>query len=262
MIRALSTAAAGMQAEQTKLDVTANNISNVSTVGFKKSRAEFQDLIYQTMRAPGTPTAAGVQSPTGLQVGTGVRTVATLRNHSQGSVRQTGNPLDLSIDGAGFLPVSMPDGTIGYTRDGELKQNQQGRIVTADGYPLTTEITIPADAASISIGSDGTVSATIAGNPTPAELGQIELATFVNPSGLMAVGRNMLKETSASGAAVTAKPGESGIGLLQSGQLEVSNVSVVEEMIDLITGQRAYEINSKVIQAADEMASTVSKGLR
>mgnify|MGYP001577765433 CR=1 FL=1 len=259
MIRALSTAAAGMQAEQMKLDVTANNIANVSNVGYKRSRAEFQDLIYQTIREPGTPTAAGTQSATGLQVGTGVRTVSTQRIHSQGSFRQTGNPLDVAIEGNGFFQINLPDGSTGYTRDGELRMNSEGRLVTSDGFTLTSEIAVPPDSTTISVAADGTVSVSIPGNPAPVEVGNIELATFANPSGLSSAGRNILRETSASGAAVSGRPGDAGIGMLSQGALETSNVQIVDEMIDMITGQRAYELNSKVIQAADEMLTTASR---
>lgn len=259
MIRALSTAASGMQAEQTKLDVTANNIANVSTVGFKKSRAEFQDLMYQTVKAPGSASATGVQSPTGLQVGLGVRTVSTQRMHGQGSMSQTNNPLDLAIEGKGYLALSMPDGSIAYTRDGELRLDAEGRLVNAEGFPLTSEITVSPDATSITIAADGTVTASVPGDGAPVALGNIELSTFANPAGLLAAGRNLYTETSASGTVVNGKPGENGTGFLAQGSLELSNVSVVEEMIDLISGQRAYELNSKVIQAADEMLAQTAR---
>lgn len=253
MIRALSTAATGMEAQQTKLDVTSNNIANVSTAGFKKSRAEFADLVYQTMRAPGTATAGDNRAPTGVQVGLGVRTQATQRMHSMGELRQTGNPLDVAIEGRGFFQVQTPNGGTSYTRSGALKLDAEGQIVTGEGYPLVGGISVPPDAQSISIGADGTVSATVPGQTAPVELGAIEIATFPNPAGLEAQGLNLFNETQASGAAVAGRPGEGGSGRLSQGTLELSNVKVVEEMIDIISGQRAYEINSRVIRAADEM---------
>jgi flagellar basal-body rod protein FlgG len=253
MIRALSTAATGMEAQQTRLDVSANNIANVSTPGFKKGRAEFQDLMYQTLRAPGTAAGQGARTPTGLQVGMGVRAVATQRMHSEGDLQQTGNPLDVAIEGNGFFPVRLPSGGLAYTRDGAFKLDAEGRLVTDDGYALASDIAVPPEAQGLSIGADGTVMATLAGDPEPVELGKIELATFANPAGLMAQGKNLFTETQASGTAVSGAPGEGGIGTLSQGTLELSNVKVVEEMIDLISGQRAYEVNARVIKAADEM---------
>ena len=253
MIRALSTAATGMEAQQTRLDVTANNIANTSTAGFKRSRAEFSDLMYQNQRAPGAATGNGTQAPTGLQVGMGVRTVSTQRMHSQGELRQTGRPLDVAIEGRGFYPVTLPGGEVAYTRDGALKIDAEGTLVTAEGYTLAGDISIPPDAQNITIGADGTVSVVVPGETTPVEAGQLQLAAFANESGLEAMGRNLYRETSASGTAVVGAPGENGSGTLAQGTLELSNVNVVEEMIDLISGQRAYEINSRVIKAADEM---------
>ncbi len=253
MIRALSTAATGMEAQQTRLDVTANNIANTSTAGFKRSRAEFSDLMYQNQRAPGAATGNGTQAPTGLQVGMGVRTVSTQRMHSQGELRQTGRPLDVAIEGRGFYPVTLPGGEVAYTRDGALKIDAEGTLVTAEGYALAGDISIPPDAQNITIGADGTVSVVVPGETTPVEAGQLQLAAFANESGLEAMGRNLYRETSASGTAVVGAPGENGSGTLAQGTLELSNVNVVEEMIDLISGQRAYEINSRVIKAADEM---------
>jgi flagellar basal-body rod protein FlgG len=253
MIRALSTAATGMEAQQTRLDVTANNIANTSTAGFKRSRAEFSDLMYQNQRAPGAATGNGTQAPTGLQVGMGVRTVSTQRMHSQGELRQTGRPLDVAIEGRGFYPVTLPSGEVAYTRDGALKIDAEGTLVTAEGYALAGDISIPPDAQNITIGADGTVSVVVPGETTPVEAGQLQLAAFANESGLEAMGRNLYRETSASGTAVVGAPGENGSGTLAQGTLELSNVNVVEEMIDLISGQRAYEINSRVIKAADEL---------
>lgn len=259
MFKALSTASTGMEAQQTKLDVTANNIANVSTAGFKKSRAEFSDLMYQTMRKPGTATGEGTQNPTGLQVGMGVRTAATQRMHSQGDLRQTGNSLDVAIEGRGFYPIEMPSGEQGFTRDGAFKLDSEGRIVNSEGYPLAGQIAVPPDVDSIAIGADGKVSVTVPGDTEPVEVGQIELASFANPAGLESIGRNLYRATAASGAAVTGVPGENGTGTLAQGTLELSNVKVVEEMIDLIAGQRAYEVNTRVIRAADEMlAQTAS----
>jgi flagellar basal-body rod protein FlgG len=253
MIRALSTAATGMQAQQTRLDVTANNVANVSTPGFKKARAEFADLMYQTMKSPGAPTGAGTAAPTGLQVGMGVRVAGTQRMQSEGDLQQTGNPLDVAIEGSGFFPVTLPNGEVGYTRDGSFKLDAEGKLVTSDGYSLATEIAVPPEAQSIAIGADGTVSCTVPGETAAVEVGKIELAAFANPAGLTAVGKNLFKETSASGAAIVGTPGQDGLGTLSQGALELSNVKVVEEMIDLISGQRAYEVSSRVIKAADEM---------
>jgi len=253
MIRALSTAATGMEAQQTRLDVTANNIANTSTAGFKKSRAEFSDLMYQTQRAPGAATGDGTQAPTGLQVGMGVRTAATQRMHSQGNLRQTGNPLDVAIEGRGFYPIELPSGEVAYTRDGAFKLDAEGQLVTSEGYVLSGDISIPPDAQNVTVGADGTVSVTVPGETAVVEAGQIQLAGFPNESGLETIGRNLYRETTASGAAVVGPPGENGTGQLAQGTLESSNVNVVEEMIDLISGQRAYEINSRVIKAADEM---------
>lgn len=253
MFRSLSAASTGMQAQQTKLDVTANNIANVSTAGFKKSRAEFSDLMYQTQRQPGAATGDGTQAPTGLQVGMGVRTAASQRIHSQGDLRQTGNTLDVAIEGRGFYPIETPTGETVYTRDGAFKLDAEGRIVNSEGFPIAGQIAIPPDAQSITIAANGTVSVTVPGDTAPTEVGQIQVATFANPAGLESLGRNMLKETAASGTATLGAPGENGAGSLAQGTLELSNVKVVEEMIDLIAGQRAYEVNTKVIRAADEM---------
>ncbi len=253
MFRSLATAASGMEAQQTKLDVTANNIANVSTNGFKKGRAEFADLMYQQVRPSGAPTGSGTQAPTSTEIGLGTRLVATSRTLSQGELHQTGGPLDVAIEGHGYLPVTLPSGETAYTRNGALHMSVEGRLVTSDGYTLGGDITIPSEAQSVSIAADGTVSATIPGEAQPVELGQIQVAMFANPGGLEAQGGTLFRETSASGTAVVGAPGEGGAGVLRQGMLEVSNVNVVEEMIDLISGQRAYEINSRVIRAADEM---------
>jgi flagellar basal-body rod protein FlgG len=253
MFRSLATAASGMEAEQTRLDVTANNIANVSTNGFKKGRAEFADLIYQTMRPAGSPTGNGANAPSATEVGLGVRLASTARDHRQGELHQTGNPLDIAIEGHGFLPVTLPSGETAYSRNGALQLNSDGRLVTADGYSIAGDITVPVDALTVSIAADGTVSATIPGSTQPTEVGKIQLAMFANPAGLASQGSTLFRETSASGTAVLGAPGEGGAGAIRQGMLEVSNVNVVEEMIDLISGQRAYEINSRVIKAADEM---------
>ncbi len=253
MFRSLATAASGMEAQQTRLDVTANNIANVSTNGFKKGRAEFADLIYQQLRPAGAPTGNGTTAPSGTEVGLGTRLVSTAREQSQGELHQTGNPLDLAIEGHGFLPVTLPSGETAYTRNGAMQLSAEGRLVTSEGYAIGGEISVPPEAQSITIAVDGTVSARVPGEIQAIELGKIQLATFVNPAGLEAQGGTLFKETTASGAAVLGAPGEGGAGTLRQGMLEVSNVNVVTEMIDLITGQRAYEINSRVIKAADEM---------
>ena len=253
MIRALSTAATGMEAQQTRLDVTSNNIANVSTTGYKRVRAEFEDLMYQTERAPGSTTGQGTKAPTGVQIGMGVRTIATQRMHDEGSLQQTGNPLDVAIEGNGFYPINLPSGQVAYTRDGTFKMDNEGRVVNSEGYPLATDINIPADAQSVTIGGDGVVSVILPNEPEPVQLGQIQLANFANPAGLSTMGKNLYTETAASGTPILSNPGTDGTGTLSQGALELSNVKVVEEMIDLISGQRAYEVNSRVIKAADEM---------
>jgi len=253
MFRSLATAASGMEAQQTKLDVTANNIANVSTNGFKKGRAEFADLMYQTVRAAGSATGNGTTAPDATEIGMGTRLAATSRELGQGELHQTNNPLDVAIEGHGYLPVTLPNGDKAYTRNGALHMSVEGRLVNSDGYAIAGDITVPTDAQSVSIAADGTITATMPGESQPVELGQIEVAMFANPGGLAAQGGTLFRETSASGSAVIGKPGEGGAGTVRQGMLEVSNVNVVEEMIDLISGQRAYEINSRVIRAADEM---------
>jgi len=253
MFRALHSAATGMQAQQTNIDVTANNLANVNTTGFKKSRAEFQDLIYQTLRAPGGQTGTGASSPSGLQIGLGVRTTATQAMHSQGALHQSGNSLDLAIEGNGFFQVQRPSGEMAYTRSGNLKSDADGRLVTSDGFPIEPAITIPPDATSITISSTGLISVTQPGQANATEVGQLQLANFANPGGLLSTGRSLYTPTAASGQAVIANPGDEGTGAVSQGFLESSNVEVVNEMIDLISSQRAYEVNQKVITAADEM---------
>ena len=253
MMRALWTAASGMIAQQANVDVIANNLANVNTTGFKKSRVDFQDLVYQNLREAGAPSGQGGQLPTGLQFGHGVRAVSTQKIFTQGNYQETGNSLDVVIEGNGFLQVTMPDGSIAYTRDGSLKRDGQGRIVTSEGYVLEPQITLPENAQSVTISSSGVVSVTIPGNTTPQEIGQIQLATFVNPAGLNNIGRNLMTETAASGAPITGNPGEDGLGTITQGFLEMSNVQVVEEMVNMIVAQRAYEVNSKAIQTSDTM---------
>ncbi len=253
MIRALWTAATGMEAQQLNMDVIANNLANANTTGFKKSRADFQELLYQTIKAPGTPTSSGTESPTGIQVGLGTRTAAIQKVFTVGDMQQTGNELDLAIEGPGFFQVQLPNGNDAYTRAGTFKKDGTGRMVSSDGYPLFPEITIPENATGISIGEDGTVNVLLDGETTGTQIGVIELATFSNMAGLKNMGRNLYEETPASGAPITGVPGELGLGTLSQGFLEGSNVSIMEEMVNMIAGQRAYEINSKAIKTADEM---------
>ena len=253
MIRALFTASTGMQAQQLHLDTISHNLANVNTTGFKRSRVDFQDLLYQTLRSAGTRVAAGAEVPSGLQVGHGSRAVATQKIFMQGNFQQTENPLDLVIEGTGFFQVLLPDGTQAYTRAGAFKLDGLGRVVTSDGFVLQPGISIPPDAGSISIGTDGTVSVVSGAAATPKEVGKIELARFSNPGGLNAIGRNLYLPTSASGGAVGGAPASEGFGSLSQGFLEMSNVSVVEEMVNLIAAQRAFEVNAKAVQTADEM---------
>lgn len=253
MMRGLWSAATGMTAQQTNIDVIANNLANVSTVGFKKGRVDFQDLVYQTVREPGAPDTQSTQVPTGVQVGLGARYAAVQRVFTPGELRQTGNSLDVAIEGNGFFQVLLPDGRTAYTRDGAFKLDGQGHLVTSDGYLIQPEITIPADAIHITIGSDGTVSVTTAGQSEPQQIGQLTLAKFLNPAGTSNLGRNLVIPTPASGDPVVAAPGTEGLGTLGQGMLELSNVNIVEEMVSMIVAQRAYEVNSKAIQVADEM---------
>jgi len=253
MIRSLWTSATGMQAQALNLDVIANNLANVSTTGFKKSRAEFQDLLYETIRPPGTASSQDTQVPTGIQLGHGTRPSTVLKLFSQGDMELTNNELDLAIEGDGFFQIAMPSGETAYTRDGGLKLDSEGRVVNADGFALEPEISIPTDSVSISVGMDGTVSVLQAGETTPTEVGTVELARFVNPAGLISMGKNLYMNSEASGDAMTGTAGEDGLGTIAQGFLEMSNVTVVEEMVNMITAQRAYEANSKSIQTADEM---------
>jgi flagellar basal-body rod protein FlgG len=253
MMRALWTAGSGMIGQQANIDVISNNLANVNTAGFKKSRLDFQDLIYQNMRDPGAADTQGNQLPTGLQLGHGVRPVATPKIFTQGNYQQTGNQLDLTIEGNGFFQVTMPDGTIAYTRDGSIKKDGTGRLVTSEGYPIEPQITIPDNATSITITPDGNVSVLLSGQTAPQEIGQMQLVNFINPAGLNNVGRNLMKETPASGNPIVGTPGQDGIGTVAQYFLEMSNVQVVEEMVNMIVAQRAYEVNTKAVQTSDEM---------
>jgi flagellar basal-body rod protein FlgG len=253
MIRALWTAGTGMNVQQINLDVISNNIANVNTNGYKRSRADFQDLMYQTMRLQGTKSDGGNQVPTGIQIGHGAKLAAVQKVFIQGDFQETQNELDIAVEGSGFLQVAMPSGEKAYTRAGSFKRDSDGKIVTSDGYSLEPNITVPNNTVAISIKSDGTISAKISNQSDPQQIGKIELANFPNPSGLKSMGKSLFMETDASGTATTSKPGENGLGTLLQGYLEMSNVNVMQEMISLIVGQRAYEVNSKAIQAADEM---------
>jgi flagellar basal-body rod protein FlgG len=261
-MRALWTAATGMHAQQLTLDVIANNLANVQTGGFKRSRVDFQDLVYQSLQVPGMASSQGNEIPSGFQVGHGSRAVSTQRLFAEGDLQPTGNPLDVAIEGEGFFQVTQPNGDIAYSRAGSFKQDSQGRIVTVEGFLLEPEITIPADALSVSIGVDGTVSVQQPGVVQPQQIGTIELARFVNPAGLESVGRNLFRPTQASGDPTPGTPGQEGFGTMLQFFLEGSNVSVVEEMVNLIAGQRAYEINSRAIRTADEMMQTANNLVR
>lgn len=253
MIRALWTAASGMQAQQLAIDVVANNLANSSTTGFKKSRADFQDLMYQTEKTTGAPATNATTIPTGIQVGLGVRPGAVSKIFTTGNIIATGNELDLAIQGDGFLQVQQSDGSTAYTRAGALKRDGQGRVVTSDGQPIIPEILIPSNATRVTVGNDGTVSVQQAGQTAATTVGTLQLAAFSNPSGLNAIGKNLFLPTDSSGAATTGTAGQNGLGTIEQGFLENSNVSVMEEMVSMIVGQRAYEINSKAIQASDDM---------
>ncbi|NYT79037.1 flagellar basal-body rod protein FlgG [Alcaligenaceae bacterium] len=260
MIRSLWIAKTGLESQQTNMDVISNNLANVNTTGFKRSRAVFEDLMYQTLRQPGAQVGAANQLPSGLQIGTGVRTVATERIHTQGNLKETGNSLDIAIQGQGFLQVEMPDGTFAYTRDGSLQVDQNGQLVTAGGYPVQPPVNIPENALSISIARDGTVSVTQPGaTGINVQVGQLELSTFVNPSGLQSAGENLYVETDASGPANVAQPGLDGAGLVLQQFTETSNVNVAEELVNMITTQRAYEMNSKAIQTSDQMLARLTQ---
>jgi flagellar basal-body rod protein FlgG len=259
MIRSLWISKTGLDAQQTRMDVISNNLANVNTNGFKRSNAVFEDLLYQTLRQPGAQSSQQTTIPTGLQIGTGVRPVATSRVHAQGNLSKTENNLDLAIQGNGFLQVQMPDGTVGYSRDGALHMDQNGQLVNSNGYPLQPAITIPPNSQSITIGNDGTVSVMQQGTTAPVQVGNIVLASFINPAGLESKGGNLYAETAASGTAATNTPGTNGLGTVNQGYLETSNVNVVEELVNMIQAQRAYELNSKAITTSDQMLAKLSQ---
>jgi flagellar basal-body rod protein FlgG len=260
-MEALWVAKTGLDAQQTRISVISNNLANVNTTGFKRGRAVFEDLLYQNVTQAGGATSQNTESPTGLSTGTGVRVVATEKTFTQGSALPTGNSLDVLIQGRGFIQVLQPDGSVAYTRDGSFKVDSEGRLVTANGYEIQPSITIPSDAQSITIGLDGTLEATLAGQTSPTSLGTLQLADFINPAGLQPKGQNLYLETAASGSPQVANPGLEGIGTLVQGSLEGSNVNVVEELVSMIETQRAYEMNSKAISTSDQMLQYLNNNL-
>jgi flagellar basal-body rod protein FlgG len=253
MINSLWISKTGMEAQQTQLDVISHNLANVSTTGYKRATAVFEDLMYQNLRQVGSNTSDQTQLPTGLHLGLGVRTVATSRSFAQGTIQQTSNSLDVAIQGNGFFQVTLPDGSTNYTRDGSFQVDNQGRLVTSSGLPVANGVTVPANAKNVSIATDGTVTATIPGTTAPQQIGSIILATFINPAGMEPQGQNLFAESPASGQPNTGTPGANGIGTVTQGFLETSNVNVVQELITMIQTQRAYEMNSKAIQTSDQM---------
>jgi flagellar basal-body rod protein FlgG len=261
MYPALWIAKTGLDAEQTRMATISNNLANVNTTGFKRDRAVFEDLIYQNVRQVGASSTETTELPSGLAIGTGVRTVATQKLHTQGNIQQTNNAFDIAVQGAGFFQVSHPDGTVVYTRDGSFSLDQDGQIVTANGYALEPSITVPPNTLSVTIGSDGTVSALEAGNTTPSQIGTINLVQFINPTGLEAIGQNLYRQSAASGDPQEGTPGLDGLGTLIQGSLESSNVNVVEELVNMIETQRAYEMNSKAISTTDQMLAYVTNQL-
>lgn len=259
MINSLFIAKTGMEAQQTQLDVISHNLANVSTTGYKRANAVFEDLIYQNLRQAGSQTTEQNQLPTGLHLGLGVRTVATSRNFLQGSLQQSNNALDVAINGNGFFEVNMPDGTMAYTRDGSFEVNAQGQLVTSSGLPVANGITIPQGATKISIGNDGVVSVTMPGQAAPQQVGNIAMSQFINAAGLEPRGQNLYVETAASGQPQQGTPGTNGLGTIQQGYLEASNVNVVQELVTMIQTQRAYEMNSKAIQTSDQMLAKLAQ---
>jgi len=259
MINSLWIAKTGLDAQQTNMDVIANNLANVSTNGFKRQRAVFEDLLYQTIRQPGAQSSEQTTLPSGLQIGTGVRPVATERLHSQGNLSQTNNSKDVAIKGQGFIQGMLPDGTSAYTRDGSFQVDQNGQLVTAGGFQVQPAITIPANSLSITIGRDGIVSVTQQGQAAPVQVGQLNLTTFMNDTGLESIGENLYTETQSSGAPNESTPGLNGAGLLYQGYVETSNVNVAEELVNMIQVQRAYEINSKAVSTTDQMLQKLTQ---
>ena len=253
MFSSLWVAKTGLDAQQTRMDVISNNLANANTTGYKSARASFQDLVYQNLRQPGGQTTEQTQAPAGLMLGTGVRVVGNEKLFTQGNIEQTGNSLDVAIQGRGFLQVTMPDGSIAYTRDGSLHMDQNGQIVTANGYAVDPAVSIPANAQSITIGSDGTISVSVPGQAATQQIGTVQLADFINPAGLQPNGDNLYLETASSGSPQIGQPGLNGLGTLAQGALESSNVNVVEQMVNMIETQRTYEMNSKAVSAADSM---------
>jgi len=258
---ALWAAKTGLDAQQTRMAVVSHNLANVNTSGFKKGRAVFEDLLYQNVKQVGASTSQDTQSPSGLSLGTGVRVVATEKIYTQGGLNQTGNSFDVAIEGRGFLQILLPDGTLGYTRDGSLQVSPQGELVTSSGYRVQPAITIPDAAQAVSIGKDGVVTVTVAGQSSPTQVGQLQLSDFINPAGLQPRGENLLIESAASGTAQTGTPGLNGLGTLEQGAVEGSNVNVVEEMVNMIETQRAYEMNTKAIQSTDQMMQYLSNNV-
>ena len=259
MIRSLWIAKTGLDAQQTQMDITSNNLANVSTNGYKRSRAVFEDLLYQTLRQPGAKSSQQTDIPEGLQIGTGVRPISSVRVHTQGNLQQTGNQFDVAINGQGFLQIQMPDGTNAYTRDGSLHLDAQGQLVTSNGFPVSPAVTIPANAQTVTIAQDGTISVTLQGSAIPQQVGSLQLANFINPAGLQNTGQNLYVETAASGTPSTGTPGSNGLGLLRQGYVDTSNVNVVEELVNMIQVQRAYEINSKAINTSDQMLQRLTQ---
>ena len=259
MIRSLWIAKTGLDAQQLQMDTISHNLANVSTNGYKRSSAQFEDLLYQNMRQVGAQSTQQTQLPTGLQLGTGVRPVATTRTFIQGNLQQTNNIFDIAINGNGFFQIQQTDGTLAYTRDGAFRVDSTGQLVTSNGMPLTPPITVPPTASSVTIGSDGVVSAVLAGQTTPQQIGQVQVATFINPAGLDPRGQNLFRETAASGTPAVNTPGLNGAGDLRQGYVETSNVNVVEELVAMIQTQRAYEINSKAISTSDQMLARLTQ---
>ncbi len=261
MTQALWIAKTGLDAQQTRMAVISNNLANVNTTGYKQSRPSFNDLLYQTVRQPGAQSSQNTQIPSGLMVGTGVRTMSTQKFYSQGNIIQTENPLDIAVTGNGFFEIVMPDGTTAYTRDGSFQIDANGQMVTSNGFTLQPAVTIPPNTVSITIGEDGVVSALTAGSTAPTQVGAIQLADFINPAGLQPIGDNLLRETQASGTVTLGTPGLNGLGRTVQGALESSNVNVVEELVNMIETQRAYEMNSKAISTSDQMLQYASNNL-